>query len=192
MEVVDVDGDGQAETVEVNGSKLKIRNAQGKVTGSAEMPVVIGHLSLCPRPDARGAPQNLAVGQGKVFLIDLDGKNFSIVEAALSKIKLEQPRELKFPGMDEPLVFDTEEVYRAEGAWVRLRPEQPKYLAVVARFATLDRSLFYVYDAQGKLLYHEILPEACNALSAFLSEGGAGGEDILVGGERTVWRYAAR
>jgi hypothetical protein len=191
LALVDVNEDGKAEIVEGNGRELKIRDAQGKVSSSAEMPVYLSHLSLCPRPDGRGVAQNLAADEGKLMLIDLDGKNFSSVEAPLSKIQLEKPRELKFPGSGDPFVFHTEEVYRARGVWVKLRRDQPKYLAVIARFSVIDRSLFYVYDEQGKLVYHEILPEDCNAIVAFSSEN-EGGEDVLVGGEQSVWRYAAR
>ncbi|HEV2802939.1 MAG TPA: hypothetical protein VGW12_20910 [Pyrinomonadaceae bacterium] len=190
-EVVDVDADGRDEIVETYGSELKIRDAQGKLKGSATMPLSLNYLSLCPRPDGRGASQILVVEEGKVVLLDLDGKNFSSFEAPLSKIKLDKPREVKFPGMDEPFVYETEEVYRASGVWAKLQKDQPKYLAVVARFAAIDRSLFYVYDAQGKLLYHEILPEDCNSVAVLPSAREDGGEDILVGGEKTIWRYAA-
>lgn len=191
LAIVDVDGDGKAEIVEEDGSDLKIRDAQGKVQSTAPMPVSLTYLSLCPRPDGQGAAQNLAVREGRLVLIDLDGKNFSNFQAPLSKIKLEKPRNVSLPGMADPFVVDTEEVYRAKGVWVKLRKDQPKYLAAVARFAVIDRSLFYVYDEQGKLVYHEILPEDCNAIAAFSSED-ADGEDILVGGERSVWRYKAR
>jgi hypothetical protein len=191
LALVDVDGDGKAEIVEGNGSELKIRDARGKVSSVGHMPVSLTYLSLCPRPDGRGAAQNLAVTEGNLVLMDLDGKNFSKVAAPLSKINLEKPRELKVPGSDDPFLFHTEEVYRARGVWVRLRKDQPKYLAVIARFGVIDRSLFYVYDEQAKLVYHEILPEDCNAVVAFSSEN-EGSEDILVGGEGSVWHYAAR
>ena len=191
LALVDVDGDGKAEIVEGDGSKLKIRDAQGKVSSTAEIPFYLSYVSLCPRPDGRGAPQNLAVSEGKLVLIDLDGKNFSYFPAPLSKVNLEKPRELKIPGSDESLVYHTEEVYRARGVWVKLKKDQPRYLAAIARFAAIDRSLLYVYDEQGKLVYHEILPEDCNAILAFTSEK-EGSEDILVGGEKSVWRYAAR
>jgi hypothetical protein len=191
LAMVDVNGDGKAEIVEGNGSELKIRDTQGKVSSVGQMPVSLSYLSLCPRPDGRGVAQNLAVTEGNLVLMDLDGKNISNVAAPLSKINLEKPRELKIPGSDDPFVFHTEEVYRARGVWVKLKKDQPKYLAVVARFSVIDRSLFYVYDEQGKLVYHEILPEDCNAVVAFSSEN-EGSEDILVGGEQSVWRYAAR
>jgi hypothetical protein len=191
LAMVDVDGDGKAEIVEGNGSELKIRDAQGKVSSIGHMPVSLTSLSLCPRPDGRGAAQNLAATEGNLVLMDLDGKNFSKVAAPLSKINLEKPRELKIPGMDDPFMFQTDEVYRAKGVWVKFKKDQPKYLAAVARFAVMDRSLFYVYDEQGTLVYHEILPEDCNAIVAFPSENQES-EDILVGGEKSVWRYAAR
>lgn len=192
MELVDLNGDGKAEIVEASGDELKIRDAQGTVTSRANMPLYLSYLSLCPRPDGRGAPQNLVVDEGRLALIDLDGKNFSNFEAPLSKITLEKPRELNVPGVPDPIVFDSEEVYRAKGAWVKLRKDQPEYLAVVARFTAIDRSLFYVYDEQGKLAYHEILPESANAIAVLSSESDAGSEDILVAGEKIVWRYAAR
>lgn len=192
MELVDLDRDGKAEIVEASGEELKIRDAQGKVTSRANMPFYLSYLSLCPRPDGRGALQNLAVKEGRLALIDLDGKNFSNFEAPLSKIKLDEPRKITAPGMPEPIVFDTEEVYRAKGVWVKLRKDQPEYLAVIARFAAIDRSLFYVYDEQGKLIYHEILPEAANAIALLSPENDAESESVLVAGEKTVWRYAAR
>lgn len=192
MEVVDVNGDGKVEFVEEDGDDLKIRDAQGKVIGNVKMPVYLWHLSLCSRPDGQGPPQNLAVREGSLWLIDLDGKNFSKFDAPLSRIKLEKPREVAMPGVSTPVTFDTEQVYRARGIWVKLKKDQPKYLAVIANFGALDRSLFYVYDEQGKLVYHEILPEECNAVVSLSSDNDSGSENILVGGENTVWRYTGR
>jgi hypothetical protein len=192
LEVVDVNGDGRVEFVEESGSNLRIRDSQGKVISEVKMPVHLWHLSLCSRPDGQGPPQNLAVREGSLWLIDLDGKNFARFEAPLSQIKLEKPREVAMPGTSERLKLDKEQVYRAKGVWVRLKKDQPKYLAVIAKFGVLDRSLFYVYDAHGKLFYHEILPEECNAIVTLPLENNGRGEDVLVGGEKTIWRYTAR
>ncbi|HEV2914111.1 MAG TPA: hypothetical protein VGX92_12595 [Pyrinomonadaceae bacterium] len=190
-EVVDVDGDDRAEIVEESSGKLKIRDAQGKVLREVQMPVYLWHLSLCSRPDGSGPPQNLAVREGSLWLIDLDGKNFSQFAAPLSEIKLEKPRRIIEPGIPASSEDYKEQVFRAEGVWVRLKKDQPKYLAVIASFAALDRSLLYVYDEQGKLVYHEILPEDCDAIAKLPSENDSR-EDILVSGKKTVWRYAAR
>jgi hypothetical protein len=192
LEAVDINGDGKAEFVEEDSTELKIRDAHGKVLSSAKMPVFLWHLSLCPRPEGEGPPQDLAVREGSLWLIDLDGKNFSQFDAPLSLIKLEKPRKLSLPGESAPLVFDKEEVYRAKGAWVKLDKEQPKYLAVIATFGTLDRSLLYVYDAQGKLVYQEILPEECNGLVILSPANEGGREEFLISGEKTVWRYTGR
>lgn len=192
LEVVDVNGDGQAEIVQEDGLRLRIRNAQGEVINQVGMPVYLWHLSLCARPDGQGPPQNLAVREGSLWLIDLDGKAFSKFSAPLSEIKLEKPREMAMPGTSDPLVFDTEQVYRAKGVWVRLKNDQPKYLAVVANFSVLDRSLFYVYDERGELVYHEILPEQCKAVVTLPPEDEGGSEAVLVSGGKTIWRYTPR
>lgn len=188
FEVVDVDGDGQPELVEENGSQLKIRDAKGEVKSVAEAPVYLWQVSLCQRPDKQGLPQNLAVRRNSLWLIDLDGKNHTKFDAPLSQIKLEKPRVV--PGLGDQITFDTEDVYRAKGVWAELKKDQPKYLAVIANFSVIDRSLFYLYDANGKLIYHEILPEECDAVALLPPENGSGQDEILVSGSKTVWRYA--
>lgn len=73
-------------------------------------------------------------------------------------------------------------------AWIRLHKGQPEVLAVVGDFVMFDRSMFYLYDGAGKLLYHELLPENCGTLAALpRTDGGA---DILIGGSKTIWRYS--
>lgn len=191
LEIVDVNGDGKAEFVEEDGREIKIRDAKGTVISKVETPVYLWHLSLCSRPEGQGPPQDLAVREGSLWLIDLDGKNFSRFDAPLSEITLEKPRVVPMPGF-EPLTFDKEEIYRARGLWIRLKRDQPKYLAVIATFGSLDRSLFYVYDQQGKLIYQEILPDNCNAIVALPPDNDSDTENILVGGEKTIWRYGAR
>lgn len=190
MEVVDVDGDGKAELVEEDGRELKIRDAQGAVKSVVQAPVYLGHVSLCRRPANQGPPQNLAVEEGSLWLIDMDGKNHTKFDAPLSTIKLEKPRVVSAPGLSEEMTFNTEDVYQAKGVWVKLANDQPEYLAVIANFAALDRSLFYLYDTTGRLVYQEILPEQCEAIALLPPENSSGRDEVLVSGEKTVWRYA--
>lgn len=192
FEIVDVDGDGKREIVEDDGRNLKIRDAQGTVINNPEMPVYLWHICLIQKPGGNSPPQNLAVRDGSLWLIDLDGKNYSKSDAPLSSIKLEKPRKLPTsPGAPE--VFDeTEDVYRAKGVWIKLKKDQPEYLAVLGTFAAINRALLYVYDYTGKLVYHEILPEGCSDIAVLKSEGDSGPDAVLVGGETTVWRYTAR
>lgn len=98
-----------------------------------------------------------------LWLIDLDGKNHTRYDAPLSHIKLEKPRVWGVPGSPDLMTFNTEDVYRAKGVWAQLEKGRPKYLAVIANFAAISRSLFYLYDSQGRLIYQEILPEECDA-----------------------------
>ena len=188
IEVADVNGDGKAELVEERSGKLKIRDAQGAVKSVVEAPVYLWQVSLCQRADNQGPPQNLAVREGSVWLIDLDGKNYTRYDAPLSKIKLKKPQVP--PGLGDLITFDTEDVYRAKCVWAELKKDQPKYLAVIANFAAIDRSLFYLYDAKGRLIYQEILPEECDAVALLPPENSSGHYEILVSGSKTVWRYA--
>ena len=192
MAVVDVNGDGKAELVEEDGRELKIRDTQGQVKDVVQVPVYLWHVSLCPQPNNQGPPLNLAVREGGLWLIDLDGKNYKRYDAPLSQIKLEKPEVVGAPGLPDQMTFDTEEVYRAKGVWAELERDRPKYLAVIANFAAIDRSLFYLYDAQGRLIYQEILPEECDAIAVLPPENSSGRAEVLVSGEKTVWRYATR
>ncbi len=190
--VVDVNGDGKVELVEEDGSVLKIRDAQGEIKSAVKAPVYLWHLSLCPQPDNQGPPQNMAVREGGLWLIDLDGKNSTRYDAPLSQIKLDKPRKVGTPVLSDQITFDTEDVYRAKCVRVELEKDRPKYLAVIANFGTINRSLFYLYDAQGRLVYQEILPEECKGIAVLPPENSSGREEVLVSGDKTVWRYARR
>lgn len=191
IEVVDVNADGKADLVEDDGGELKIRDNQGQIKDVVNMPVYLSHLSLIPQTNNQRPPQNLAVREGSLWLIDLDGKNYTKYDAPLSKIKLSKPRVVGVPGFpSSQYTYETEEVYHAKGVWVELEKDRPKYLAVIANFTVMDRSLFYLYDSQGKLIYQEILPEECDAVAVLPPENNDGRDKILVSGQKTVWRYA--
>jgi hypothetical protein len=192
VEILDLTGDGKPELLEYGGTSLKVRDGQGNVINTVPMPVYLWHLSLCARPDGKGLPQNLAVRDGSTWLIDLDGKNHSKWDAPLSTIKLQTPRVEKFLGSSEEFVEDKETVYRASGAWVKLSNDPSKHFVVIANFAGIDRSLLYVYDAEGKLIYHEVLPEQCHSIVVVSADSAGGNETFLISGESTVWRYAAK
>ena len=83
-------------------------------------------------------------------------------------------------------------VYAAKGVWVKLNDDQPELLAVVTRFAAIDRSVLYVYSDDGKLVYQEVLPEESSSIAVLSKDDGRGGQELLVGGSETVWRYSAR
>jgi len=81
--------------------------------------------------------------------------------------------------------------YKAEGTWVKFSDAAPEYLAILANFVGIDRSLLYVYGPQGKLVYHEILPAECKAIAGLpmKKEDGKPAQALLIGCGQNVWRY---
>lgn len=191
VEVVDVDGDGRNEILNQSGHGMMIRDSEGQVIKKVEMPIYIGRFTLCENHHEKKPPQILTVDSGSVWLIDFDGQTTAKFDAPLSHLVKPTPRVIDMPGMSEPVTITDEDVYKAEGVWVKLIKEQPAYLAIIAQFVVMDRSIFYVYDAQGKLVYQEILPEQCSSIAVLPSEDESRQPSLLVGGEETIWRYAA-
>jgi hypothetical protein len=52
-----------------------------------------------------------------------------------------------------------------------------------------DRSLLYLYNQSGKLEYHEVLGELCQAIAA-VPDGSTGKETLLLGGKSRVLQYS--
>jgi hypothetical protein len=167
-EVVDTEGDGKNEIVQSTGRELVIRDARGQIIRKVQMPFYLSHFSLCAAPGKENSPHILAVKDGYVSLIDFNGRVAAKFDAPLSA-----------------------GVYKAEGVWVKLAQDKPKYLAVITQFATGDRSVLYIYSPDGALVYQEVLPEQCSAIAA-LPKDQTGAQELLVGGSETVWRYKAR
>lgn len=191
VEVVDVDEDGRREILCHSGHDLVIRDSEGQVVKIVEMPIYIGHFSLSENHHEQKPPQILVVQDGSVWLLDFDGQTAAKFDAPLSHLVKPTPEVVDIPGTSEPLVITDEDVYKAEGVWVKLFKDQPAYLAIITQFSVIDRSIFYVYDTQGKLVYQEILPEQCSSIAVLPSEDESRQASLLVGGEETVWRYAA-
>jgi hypothetical protein len=183
-EVVDVDGDGKNEIIHSSGSTLTVRNAQGSLLKDVEMPFYFSHFSLCDAPGS-SRPYILAVKDGALWLTDFEGKVVAQFDAPLSKLSANVR---KTPHGE----FMEEEVFKSEGTWVKFSDLGPEYLAVIANFAALDRSLLYVYRADGKLLYQEVLPGECNAITALPKSESKLAQVLIVGGEQMVWRYEPR
>jgi hypothetical protein len=172
-EVVDVDGDGKNEIVHGSGSAISIRDPQGILIKEVKMPFYIGYFSLCDAPGS-SRPHILNVEDGALWLADFEGKVAAKFDAPLSEF----PANVK--------------VHEAKGVWVKLSTTDPEYLAVIANFTALDRSLLCVYRADGKLLYQEVLPSECKAIASLPKGESKLAQALIVGGKQMVWRYEAR
>ncbi len=192
LKVVDLTGAGMPVLLEKDGRKIVFRDVDGNVFQTTEISDFYGDLSFCSNSDGK-KPQLIDEQDGKFKVFDINGLKILEGNAPLSEIKLENAGSARTS--DPDLTRAYENLGFPKAAWVKLRSDQPKYLAVTGKFIGLGRSLFYLYDAKGNLIYEELLPEETSSIAALPGSGPESGpgqdetESILVGGEKTVWRY---
>ncbi|MET0621549.1 MAG: VCBS repeat-containing protein, partial [Pyrinomonadaceae bacterium] len=176
IEVADADGDGKPEILASGGRHLIVTDIKGKPVRMVELPFYFWRFSVCARPDGR--KQLLAVEDGHVWTFDSKAESVGRLPAPLAELKVE-PR--------QTLIGDISEVsvYQSEGAWVKLDAARPEALAVITQYVVMDRSVLYVYDSSGALVYMEVLPEECYSVAALPAEEGRP-QEFLVGCENTV------
>jgi len=86
-------------------------------------------------------------------------------------------------------------MYQAHGVAVRLYENDRPLLAVAGEMPSRGKEerfggALYIFDAQGSLVYHEVLPERVEALGVLPAADGKS-ETLLVCGEDKVWQYTA-
>ncbi|HEV7642910.1 MAG TPA: VCBS repeat-containing protein [Pyrinomonadaceae bacterium] len=182
LKVVDLTGAGMPALLEKDGRKIVFRDVDGNIFQTTEISDFYGDLTFCSNSDEK-KPQLIDEHDGRFKVLNLNGLKILEGNAPLSEIKLEKAS----PGSGRI----KEILDHPKAAWVKLRSDQPKYLAVTGHFIGLGRSLFYLYDAKGNLIYEELLPGEASSVAALRGSGPGenGTESILVGGEKTVWRY---
>lgn len=74
------------------------------------------------------------------------------------------------------------------GTPVKLVKGQPEYFAVLLDYKLDERSVLYVYDSKGGLVYEEVLPESGAGIAA-VPDGKIGTEKLLIGSNNQVWQY---
>lgn len=184
LEIFDLEGDGKNELIEFGEN---IRDGNGDVVRPIKKR---GDDVILARDDRTGKPQLqfLAIDDGKLICTGENGEVLLNGDAPLSEIK-NPAKKLDVPGHPELSdIDDNESVSSPRGVWVKLRKDQPRYLAIVACFIGLPRSNLYIYDHDGKLVYHELLDEDAETLTALPTANG--NESLLVGGKETIWNYA--
>ena len=170
VELVDTDQDGRLEIVHSNAAgQIRVRDRQGKILSQAKPSSYFSEFSLCRWPTLKDRVYALMWAEDKTIkLFDFDGK---------------MVKEFNAPGS----VW----VMGAWGVPVRLKPDETEYFAVLVELRGVwHRSILYVYDATGSLVFQEIIAEICKSIATFPSDK-PGGEIILIGGEGKVWEYKA-
>jgi hypothetical protein len=178
--VLDVDGDGRNELVQVGAyvragiSGEFIRETKG---GS------YGAVLFVPDQAKGTALQYCDVRGNSISCTDEKGDVFLGGEAPLNEVTNPEP-----PVEDSPIPYQYMlSIADPRAVWVALRKDQPKYLAVVGAYIGLPRAHLYIYEPNGTLVYHELLPEEAQTIAVV--PGVDGVEGLLVGGKDTIWKY---
>jgi len=168
VEMLDTDGNGTLEIAHSNAAgQLTVRDASGRILNQWEPSSYFSDFSLCAWPTRHDRQYALSAEDDTIWLLDCAGARTAAT-------------------FDAP---DAGELGEAYGTPVKLDPGRADYLAVAVAFDNWDRSVLYVYDDAGALVYEEVLPEVCSTLTTRgLSDGG---EALLLGGDGRVWEYRA-
>lgn len=166
VEMVDTDGDGTLEIVHSNaGGTMTVRDRKGDVIRRERLGPYFSEFSLCSWPTKSDRIYALLAEDDTIWLFDFDGTTAAQFNA---------PRCGKLGD--------------GRGTPVKLRDDQPEYLAVIVDFQNWNRAVLYVYDSTKTLVFQEIMPESCASIAAMpLADSET--ETLLIGGEGKVWKY---
>jgi len=166
VELVDTNGDGRLEIVHSNaGGYITVRDKEGEIISQLAPSPYFSHFSLCKWPTKNDREYALLSENDTIWLFDFDAKTVA---------------QFKAPKCGT--------LGHARGTPVKIRSGQPEYLAVIVEFRNWQKSILYVYNPAGKLVYQEILSEACASIAA-VSLDKSERETILIGGVGKVWQY---
>jgi hypothetical protein len=187
LQIVDIDGDGKNELLEI-GAELKIRDANGRITRELKSGGWDPAILFCENGNKKQSIDFCNIFENRMKCVDENENIVMEAAAPLSDIPKKHPHKITVPGHPEAsFMDDIERAAYPKAVWVAFKKDKPKYLAVVHSFIGLSRSLFYLYDDKGNLVYHELLPEDAQTIAVIPSANE--NQEILVGGKRTIWKY---
>lgn len=141
VEMADLNGDGHKFIVHSNaGGQITVRDNQGKIISKHKPEPYFSHFSLIRWPDANGPERLLQVGENAIWILDTNTK-------VLAKFSASNSGDL------------------GEGKAVLIENGNNHKLATIVDYENWHRSILYLHDVSGELLYQEILPESCPAIA---------------------------
>lgn len=144
---------------------LIIRDTAGAVKQEIQLPFYLRDFSVCPWPNKTGSEHLITVVGGTIWIADFGGEHVI---------------QLKAPGSNG--------AWKVKGTPVKLKNSDREYFAAVVQLSLPSKSLLYVYDPEGTLIYQETTSESYTSIAAVsLDESRV--ESIIVGGNGKVWRY---
>jgi hypothetical protein len=172
VETLDIHGDGHQQILHTNArGKFIIRTSSGEVIENYLPGVYASEFALTrwgSEPHARHilVPSKVPSGgccKSEFLELDASGKTVAQFDAPLSDLFRE-----------------------AHGSPVRLS-EAVDYYAVLQGSRSLDRSVLFLYDQEGRIAYQEILGESCSGVTALSVNIG---ERLLIGCSNRILDYA--
>jgi uncharacterized RDD family membrane protein YckC len=165
VEIADLDGNGQKKIVHSNArGEITVRDKQGKIISRSKPKPYFSHFSLLRWPEATSPERLLLAEDNAVWIFDAGANVLA-----------------KFPAPNSGNLGDE------KGALITMNNED-RALATIVDYDIWHRSILYIHDASGKLLYQEILSESCPSI-AVLPMSDMHPKSFVIGCEGKVIEY---
>lgn len=172
VETLDINGDGREEILHSNArGQLLVRNARGEIIARYLPDHYVWHFALT-RWGTESQARHILIpskedGEGccksSILVLEADGK--SVIH------------------LDDPL---GDQMHVTHGTPVHF-PKKAAYYAVLQTNGPLKRSILFLYDAEGKIVYQEILSDACLSIASVPEKSA---ERLLVGCSGNILEYS--
>jgi len=172
VETLDIDEDGRKEILHTNArGQLLVRDARGEIVAHYLTDHYVSDFALT-RWGAESQPRHILIPSQEtadgcckpvILVLDAKGKTVAHFDAPLGDL-----------------------MHQTQGTPVRFLKDT-SYFAVLQGNGPLKRSMFFLYDASGKIAYQEILADACFGIASIPEKTG---ERLLVGCSGNILGYS--
>ena len=167
VETVKSNETGDTEILHSNArGEITIRDASGNMLEHHPAEVYVAQFSLTAWGNEPSRNKLLLPGEGSIFVVDMKGK---------TQAKLSAPNSESIQA-------------RAKGTPVRLKAGSLSYASIL-RYEFWEKSVLYVHDSTGQLMYEEVMSQDCGDVRSV--PGKKGTEDLLVGCNNNLQKYSA-
>lgn len=164
VEIADIDGSGHMKIVHSNArGDITVRDNQGKIISKQNPEPYFSHFSLIRWPNESSPERLLLAGQNKIWIFDDKANTLAEFNAPYSG-----------------------DLGEAKGVLFKINKQN--LLATVVDYKNWHRSILYVHNLSGQLVYQEILSESCQSI-AFLSIGNNATSSLVLGCEGKIIEY---
>jgi hypothetical protein len=173
VETLDIKGDGHREILHSNArGQLLVRNASGDVVADYLPDHYVSQFALTRWGAESQASHILIPSQERrdgcckpaLIVLRANGKAVADLQAPLGDL-----------------------MNRARGTPVRYAKETEYYAALENAGISLERSMLFLYDKNGQIVYQEIIGDSCSAISTL---PGKLGDRLVVACAGKIWEYS--